>query len=128
MAIIRFHVPSTLKTPHKLVNPARSDGLAAPAGNPKNKLAISIFAAKIDLAGEFFGVGAMSEYIKRFLKPSDQTYFLFGPRGTGKSTWLKFYYPEALRIDLLKPEPSGVRHLHSVTDPQMALNAIRLTE
>ena len=46
----------------------------------------------------------MSEYIKRFLKPSDHTYFLFGPRGTGKSTWLKFYYPEALRIDLLKPD------------------------
>ena len=46
----------------------------------------------------------MSEYIKRFLKPTDQTYFLFGPRGTGKSTWLKFYYPEALRIDLLKPD------------------------
>ncbi len=46
----------------------------------------------------------MHDYIKRFLTPSAQTYFLFGPRGTGKSTWLKFYYPDALRIDLLKPD------------------------
>ncbi len=46
----------------------------------------------------------MHDYIKRFLTPSGQTYFLFGPRGTGKSTWLKFYYPDALRIDLLKPD------------------------
>ncbi|HEX6861486.1 MAG TPA: AAA family ATPase, partial [Thermoanaerobaculia bacterium] len=31
-------------------------------------------------------------------------YFLFGPRGTGKSTWLRQRHPEALWIDLLKPE------------------------
>ena len=52
----------------------------------------------------FLGEDQMHDYIKRFLAPSTQTYFLFGPRGTGKSTWLKFYYPDALRIDLLKPE------------------------
>ncbi len=46
----------------------------------------------------------MNNYITRFLKPSTQSYFLFGPRGTGKSTWLKFYYPDSLRIDLLRPE------------------------
>lgn len=43
-------------------------------------------------------------FIQRFLKPSSQSYFLFGPRGTGKSTWLKLNYPEALRIDLLKTD------------------------
>lgn len=41
-------------------------------------------------------------YIQRLLTPSIQSYFLFGPRGTGKSTWLQAFYPEALRIDLLK--------------------------
>ncbi len=46
----------------------------------------------------------MSELIKRFFKGSDQSYFLFGPRGTGKSTWLKFRYPDALLINLLKPD------------------------
>lgn len=32
------------------------------------------------------------------------SYFLFGPRGTGKSTWLGQTYPDALWIDLLVPE------------------------
>jgi predicted AAA+ superfamily ATPase len=41
---------------------------------------------------------------KRFFKPPQQSYFLFGPRGTGKSTWLKQYYPDAYWIDLLDPE------------------------
>ncbi len=40
----------------------------------------------------------------RLLKPPDhKTFFLFGPRGTGKSTWLQHHFGEApLRIDLLK--------------------------
>jgi predicted AAA+ superfamily ATPase len=32
------------------------------------------------------------------------SFFLFGPRGTGKTTWLKAIFPDALRIDLLDPE------------------------
>lgn len=39
--------------------------------------------------------------ISRYLVPINESYFLFGPRGTGKSTWLKATYPEALYIDLL---------------------------
>ena len=41
------------------------------------------------------------EDIKRFFHPPEGSYFLFGPRGTGKSTWLKQHYPDALFIDLL---------------------------
>lgn len=41
---------------------------------------------------------------KRFFTPPQQSYFLFGPRGTGKSTWLKEQYKEAFWIDLLNPE------------------------
>lgn len=41
---------------------------------------------------------------KRFFTPPKQSYFLFGPRGTGKSTWLKSYYPDAFWIDLVDPE------------------------
>jgi predicted AAA+ superfamily ATPase len=41
--------------------------------------------------------------IKRLFSPAEQSYFLFGPRGTGKSTWLKEHYPDALLIDLLDP-------------------------
>ena len=40
----------------------------------------------------------------RFFRPPAGSYFLFGPRGTGKSTWLREQYPEALLIDLIDPE------------------------
>lgn len=40
----------------------------------------------------------------RFFRPPAASYFLFGPRGTGKTTWLKSQYPQALWIDLIDPE------------------------
>ena len=40
----------------------------------------------------------------RFLQPSPSHFFLFGPRGTGKSTWLRQTYPEGLWVDLLELE------------------------
>lgn len=46
----------------------------------------------------------MVNIIPRFFKPPKGSFFLFGPRGTGKSTWLKKYYVNALWIDLLDPE------------------------
>src|SRR3989344_1293831 len=42
---------------------------------------------------------------KRLLeKPlkGDQSFFLFGPRGTGKTSWLKSHIPQGIYIDLLK--------------------------
>ena len=39
--------------------------------------------------------------VPRLLEPPAQSFFLFGPRGTGKSTWLKTALPSAVRIDLL---------------------------
>jgi len=44
------------------------------------------------------------ELVTRFFSKSRQSFFLFGPRGTGKSTWLKQYYPDAVMVDLLAPE------------------------
>ena len=40
-------------------------------------------------------------YIPRKIIPPEGSYFLLGPRGTGKSTWLLHNYPGAVRIDLL---------------------------
>lgn len=41
----------------------------------------------------------------RFYKSlKEQSFFLFGPRGTGKSTWLRAHFPDALYIDLLNSE------------------------
>lgn len=42
--------------------------------------------------------------VRRFFKTPSGSFFLFGPRGTGKSTWLKENFPDALRIDLLDRE------------------------
>jgi predicted AAA+ superfamily ATPase len=39
--------------------------------------------------------------IPRLLGRPDRSFFLFGPRGTGKSTWLLQVLPEAFRLDLL---------------------------
>lgn len=45
-----------------------------------------------------------ANYTPRNLHPPKESYFLFGPRGTGKSTWLINQYPKARRIDLLLAE------------------------
>jgi len=42
--------------------------------------------------------------VGRFLQVPQASYFLFGPRGTGKSTWLRATYEDALWIDLLAPD------------------------
>jgi predicted AAA+ superfamily ATPase len=44
------------------------------------------------------------ESIGRFLNPPERSFFLFGPRGTGKSTWTQENLPDALRVDLLEPD------------------------
>jgi predicted AAA+ superfamily ATPase len=44
------------------------------------------------------------ELIDRFFKPPTVSFFLFGPRGTGKSTFNHRYYKDGLYIDLLDPE------------------------
>lgn len=44
----------------------------------------------------------MTEHL-RFLQPPDTHFFLFGPRGTGKTTWLRSALPQAVWIDLLDP-------------------------
>jgi predicted AAA+ superfamily ATPase len=43
----------------------------------------------------------MSALFPRLLVAPKQSFFLFGPRGTGKSTWVRTQFPEAQRIDLL---------------------------
>ncbi len=41
--------------------------------------------------------------IPRLFRDPGRSFFLFGPRGTGKSTWLKQSLPQALYLDLLDP-------------------------
>jgi len=42
--------------------------------------------------------------VNRLTKPVKSSFFLFGPRGTGKSLWVKNTFPDSLFIDLLDPE------------------------
>ena len=39
--------------------------------------------------------------LPRFCADPGGSFFLFGPRGTGKSTWLQMEFPDALTLDLL---------------------------
>ena len=61
----------------------------------------------------------------RFFQDTEQSFFLFGPRGTGKSTWLKQHYKDAVFVDLLAPEvyraysakPERLRELAEAQEP-----------
>lgn len=44
------------------------------------------------------------ETIRRFFNIDKQSFFLLGPRGTGKSTMIKTLFPDALYVDLLLPD------------------------
>ena len=44
------------------------------------------------------------ELVDRFFTPPEGSFFLFGPRGTGKSTFITRNFPDAYYIDLLDPE------------------------
>ena len=63
--------------------------------------------------------------VSRFFDIPEQTCFLFGPRGTGKSTWLRHRLPDALFVELLDParhrsleaRPERLRELLAGTQP-----------
>ena len=44
---------------------------------------------------------AASASYARLLQPPGQSFFLFGMRGAGKSTWSRQAFPDAARFDLL---------------------------
>lgn len=41
---------------------------------------------------------------ERYIKEPTGSFFLFGPRGTGKSTWLELRFRDALWVNLLQPD------------------------
>ncbi len=43
-------------------------------------------------------------YSRLIQPPKDKSFFLFGPRGTGKTTWVKASFPGAIYLDLLESE------------------------
>ncbi|MCC6221296.1 MAG: ATP-binding protein [Deltaproteobacteria bacterium] len=57
----------------------------------------------------------------RLLKPQDKAFFLFGPRGVGKSTWLKQQFGDAYFVDLLTANTS----LKYARDPSLLAAEVR---
>ena len=43
-------------------------------------------------------------YSRLIEHPENKSFFLFGPRGTGKTTWVKSKFPKAIYLDLLEAE------------------------
>lgn len=43
-------------------------------------------------------------YTRLIQPPRAKSFFLFGPRGTGKTTWVKSAFPQAVYLDLLEAE------------------------
>jgi uncharacterized protein len=73
------------------------------------------------------------EIINRFFQDTHQSYFLFGPRGTGKSTWVKQHLKAALYIDLLAPEvfrsySAKPERLRNIADAQISMSTIVIDE
>jgi len=73
------------------------------------------------------------ESINRYFRDANQSFFLFGPRGTGKSTWVKQHLKTALYIDLLAPEvyrPYSAKpeRLREVAEAQNSMTTIVIDE
>src|SRR5688572_25889419 len=47
---------------------------------------------------------AEMEVADRFFTAPKGSFFLLGPRGTGKTMWTRRALPQALRVDLLEPD------------------------
>lgn len=72
-------------------------------------------------------------YHRLFVAPVQESYFLFGPRGTGKTTWLKERYPNALWVDLLNPREERKyamrpEHLGELLDAQQGIDCVVIDE
>lgn len=59
--------------------------------------------------------------LKRYLSAPEQSFFLFGPRGTGKSTWIQETFNNACLIDLLNPSTL----LDYMTSPDRLYHLVR---
>ena len=93
--------------------PVRVTGVRTPAsGHPTSPLAPDARSCGGCLQSAYYSqngsavatLGHNMEMISRFPHPPDTSFFLFGARGTGKSTWTAQAFPGALHLDLLRPD------------------------
>ncbi len=65
----------------------------------RKERSVEVEAGPVDI-DTIFAVVLVSMF-PRHLTPPSSSFFLLGPRGTGKSTWLREHFPEALVVNLL---------------------------
>lgn len=65
----------------------------------------------------------MKLYPRLFTAPK-QSFFLFGPRGTGKSTLIRHLYPDAIWIDLLLPDV----HRNYLSSPERLIEVVQASD
>jgi predicted AAA+ superfamily ATPase len=74
------------------------------------------------------------ETVPRFLTPPAQSFFLFGPRGTGKSTWIREHFGEEvlyldlLRMDVYRALTANPERLRELMDGNPGADTIVLDE
>lgn len=66
-------------------------------------------------------IWSMNKVVSRLIRFPETSFFLFGPRGTGKSTWLKMVIPDAVVVDLLSQE----EYQHYLTKPDRLETLVR---
>ena len=64
------------------------------------------------------------QYSRLLVLPDDESFFLWGPRQTGKSTLLKEYFSNALWIDLLLPDV----YRTYISNPEQLIDEVKLQD
>jgi predicted AAA+ superfamily ATPase len=73
------------------------------------------------------------ESVARLFTPPQGSFFLFGPRGTGKSTFVRERFAQALTLDLLDPErirslSAHPEHLRELVEARPSTEAVVIDE
>lgn len=66
-------------------------------------------------------IASQSGVCRAIFDPPGQSYYLFGPRGTGKSAWTQRRYRDGVRIDLLHPATAQRYRAH----PERLFDVVR---
>lgn len=99
----------------------------------RSALVLPSVAKLLKFGGVNSKFGGNMDLVGRFFDPPKASFFLFGPRGTGKSTFLRQVFPDALWLDLLDPALlrqvlARPEHLRQLVEGAPQLNTVVIDE